>query len=145
MGHPNLAEDKYANFIGQLDLAKADCLTADGCAMTVYVVLDIFSPQAGMKDGEDTDTTAEVYSHNDEKWTNSANTDCSGAGTDVDPVVCTGDDIAEGEDQATLTVKYNQCFSSGNKCPENFRVCDPTYCHIDKWKQMIDDLKSTTC
>jgi hypothetical protein len=119
MGHPNLAADKYKNFVDQLTEAK----TATSSPMTIYVVLDIFTPKAGMKNGEDTDTSAKVYLDNNHKWTDSKNADTAGTGA------------------APLDVTYGTCYSSGNKCPDDFRVCEADSCNIDMWKELITDLK----
>jgi hypothetical protein len=90
--------------------------------MTVYVVLDIFSPEAGMKDGEGDD--ARVYTDNNAKWTDSTRNN-------------------DGEGAKPLDVVYDKCYSSGNKCPGNFRQCESKHCNIQKWKKIIADLKAT--
>ena len=34
------------------------------------------------------------------------------------------------------------CYKSGNACPEAHSVCDPSYCSIERWNEIIADLKN---
>jgi hypothetical protein len=94
-------------------LNLAKAATAAADKFTVYVVLDIFSPSAGSL--EDTDADGE------------------------------GDTVFASNDAkwTTSDSTYEMCYSSGNKCPEKFRVCKTEYCHIDTWKSTITKLKAS--
>jgi hypothetical protein len=35
-----------------------------------------------------------------------------------------------------------QCYKSGNACPEAHSVCDPSYCSIERWNEIILELKN---
>ena len=41
----------------------------------------------------------------------------------------------------TSAAEDTQCYKSGNACPEAHSVCDPSYCSIERWNEIIAELK----
>merc|ERR1719387_3182487 len=39
---------------------------------------------------------------------------------------------------------YTSCYRAGNPCPEDHSVCSPDYCHLDRFRKIIADLKAAS-
>jgi hypothetical protein len=39
---------------------------------------------------------------------------------------------------------YTSCYRAGNPCPEDHTVCSPDYCHLDRFRKIIADLKAAS-
>ena len=39
---------------------------------------------------------------------------------------------------------YKVCYKAGEACPLSHAVCSATYCEIDRWNQIIAELKEVT-
>jgi hypothetical protein len=37
---------------------------------------------------------------------------------------------------------YTSCYRAGNPCPEDHTVCDPSYCHMDRFREIVKNLKA---
>ena len=42
----------------------------------------------------------------------------------------------------TSVAEDTQCYKSGNACPEAHSVCDPSYCSIERWNEIILELQN---
>ena len=42
----------------------------------------------------------------------------------------------------TSAAEDTQCYKSGNACPEAHSVCDPSYCSIERWNEIILELQN---
>jgi hypothetical protein len=105
-GHPNLHRHKYD------DVTSA----VNAHSMTIYAVLQIFTPTSGSVTIDDDGTVH--YKENAKKWTKG----------DADSV----------DDEGT---PYTKCYKAGEPCPGGFNVCDASYCSIQQWKQIVAALK----
>jgi hypothetical protein len=111
-GHPNLQAATYTAF---KDAVKET-------DVPTYVILDIFSPDAGAVNNEDEKI---VFTDNHAKWTFSG----SGKGTRAG--------YSKG------MTEYTKCFPAGQACPDDFRKCDASHCNIDKWGAFQKDLRGS--
>jgi len=53
-----------------------------------------------------------------------------------------GNDLDAWTESAQGGNDYTVCYRAGNGCPLNHEVCDATYCNLDRWRQIVDDLNS---
>ena len=58
--------------------------------------------------------------------------------------VYNADNAIGGTTEYTNSANDGQCYRAGNACPEAHLVCDPSYCEIDVWKQIIADFKAAS-
>jgi len=45
---------------------------------------------------------------------------------------------------AFRTDYYTSCYRAGTPCPEDHAVCKPEYCHVDRFRQIIADMKAAS-
>jgi len=144
LGHPNLKAAQYTDLISKITTADTDLET--------FVVLDIFSPEAGNGEYDESTQTTTVHEKNIDKWTFSSTGDAKyktlgkealKTTTDADVVASTlripcqeddwTNDNAGAPDTCKLHGAYTKCYEAGTPCPLNHNVCSEDYCNINKW------------
>lgn len=113
LGHPNLKETEYTTFT----------TAARSTEVETFVVLDIFSPEAGNTNGIGDDGV--VYENNVQKWTYSS----------------TGDAQYQGQ-ESVATTGYTKCYEAGTPCAQNHNVCKASHCNIDRWGAIQNELRN---
>jgi hypothetical protein len=117
-GHPNLEKAKYETIAAVINSHTTHEIT---------VVLQIFTPTSGniLYDADGSPS----FRTNDEKWTIGGTTT---AMSDAEP----------NADPPKIAKQYSMCYRAGTPCPDGNSVCDASYCNIQQWQDIIDQLKT---